>query len=135
MNYGGTRDEIEEGDTVVIYLSPQSMYPIKVTKQSLSKKGEVIDNVFQTSYGALQVRDLIGKKFGHKIQFSSGWGYVLKLTPELWTLTLPHRTQILYTPDISVILMNLELKAGSVVVESGMYCFKHQKKEILVCLG
>lgn len=119
MNYEGNRDEIKEGDTVVIYLNPQSMYSIKVTQTAVSKKGDVIDNVFQTSFGALQVKDLIGKKFGHKISFSSGWGYVLKLTPELWTLTLPHRTQILYTPDISVILMNLDLKTGSVVVESG----------------
>lgn len=50
---------------------------------------------------------------------TKGWGYVLQPTPELWTLTLPHRTQIIYTPDISMILFQLEVKPGSIVVESG----------------
>lgn len=45
--------------------------------------------------------------------------YILHPTPELWTLNLPHRTQILYSTDISLITMMLELKPGSVVCESG----------------
>jgi tRNA (adenine57-N1/adenine58-N1)-methyltransferase len=28
------------------------------------------------------------------------YAFVLHPTPELWTLCLPHRTQIIYTPDI-----------------------------------
>ena len=40
-------------------------------------------------------------------------------TPELWTLCLPHRTQILYFPDISFITSYLELKPGVKVIESG----------------
>lgn len=50
---------------------------------------------------------------------SRGWAYVLQPTPELWTMTLPHRTQIIYTPDISMILYQLELKPGSIMIESG----------------
>lgn len=34
-------------------------------------------------------------------------------------MTLPHRTQIIYTADISMILFQLEVKPGSVVIESG----------------
>lgn len=49
----------------------------------------------------------------------SGFIWLLRPSPELWTISLPHRTQILYTMDISLIVMNLELRPGSVVVESG----------------
>lgn len=34
-------------------------------------------------------------------------------------MNLPHRTQILYTPDISMILMQLEVKPSSIVIEAG----------------
>ena len=49
-----------------------------------------------------------------------GWVYLLHPTPALWTLNLPHRTQILYSTDISMIILQLAIKPGSVVVESGM---------------
>ena len=48
-----------------------------------------------------------------------GWIQLLHPTPELWTLNLPHRTQILYTTDISVAILQLGIKPGSIVVESG----------------
>jgi tRNA (adenine57-N1/adenine58-N1)-methyltransferase len=73
----------------------------------------------QTTYGALKVKDLIGKEYGTKIQLSKGYAYVLQTNPELWSNNLPHRTQILYTPDTSMILFQLEVKPGSVVIEAG----------------
>lgn len=48
-----------------------------------------------------------------------GWVYLLHPTPELWTVNLLHRTQILYTTDISMVILQLALKPGSVVIESG----------------
>lgn len=48
-----------------------------------------------------------------------GWVYLLHPTPELWTVNLPHRTQILYTTDISMVTLKLALKPGSIVIESG----------------
>lgn len=53
------------------------------------------------------------------MELSKGWAFVLQPNPELWSHTLPHRTQIIYTPDISMILYQLEIKPGSVVIESG----------------
>ena len=76
------------------------------------RNGEEVEHVHQTTYGALKVRDLVGKKFGTKVALSRGYGYALHPTPELWTKTLPHRTQILYATDISMILLQLELKPG-----------------------
>ncbi|CAG8575013.1 9977_t:CDS:2 [Funneliformis caledonium] len=48
-----------------------------------------------------------------------GFMYLLHPTPELWTHVVPHRTQILYAADISYITTYLDLKPGSVVLESG----------------
>lgn len=119
MSFATNKKVVDEGDTVIIYVNPQCMYAIQANLMTVSKKGLPIENILNTTYGALKIKDLIGKEYGHKIQFSQGWGYVLRPTPELWTQTLPHRTQILYTTDISQIIHHLELKAGSIVVESG----------------
>ena len=45
--------------------------------------------------------------------------HVLRVTPELFTLSIPHRTQIIYHADISTILMVLNILPGSVVAEAG----------------
>jgi len=65
------------------------------------------------------VTDIIGVEYGSKVELSKGWAHVLQPTPELWTQTLPHRTQIIYTPDISMIIHQLEVRPGAVVIESG----------------
>ncbi|XP_060523937.1 tRNA (adenine(58)-N(1))-methyltransferase catalytic subunit TRMT61A [Cylas formicarius] len=119
MSFNGYKDKIEEGDRVILYLTISNVYSIQAVAKTLNKKGVEVDNVFQTPYGAIKCIDLIGKCYGSKISLSKGWGYVLQPTPELWTLTLPHRTQIIYTPDISMIILQLEIFPGSVVIESG----------------
>ena len=35
----------------------------------------------------------------------------LQPTPDLWTKCLPHRTQILYSTDISMIILQLEIRS------------------------
>ncbi|KAK1358684.1 tRNA (adenine(58)-N(1))-methyltransferase [Heracleum sosnowskyi] len=64
--------------------------------------------------------DWIGKPFGSKV-FSNkgGFVYLLAPTPELWTLVLSHRTQILYIADISFVIMYLEIVPDCLVLESG----------------
>lgn len=53
--------------------------------------------------------------------FSKGGGAVTILhpTPQLWTQVLNQRTQILFQTDIAMVLYHLNLRPGSVVVESG----------------
>lgn len=48
-------------------------------------------------------------------------GYIAVCRPNthLYTSSLPIRTQILYTPDISMVCMRLGLRPGLTVVESG----------------
>ena len=50
---------------------------------------------------------------------SSGFAHLLPPTPELWTAALPHRTQVVYTPDYSYILQRLRVRPGSRIIESG----------------
>ena len=63
-------------------------------------------------------QDWIGKPFGSRAYSKGtgggqqGWIYLLAPTPELWTMVLRHRTQILYAADIAMICMFLELRPG-----------------------
>ncbi|KAI9725071.1 MAG: hypothetical protein M1812_000347 [Candelaria pacifica] len=50
---------------------------------------------------------------------STGFIHMLPPTPELWTTSLPHRTQVVYTPDYSYILHRLRARPGSVIIEAG----------------
>ena len=50
---------------------------------------------------------------------SSGFIHILPPTPELWTSSLPHRTQVVYTPDYSYILHRIRARPGSVLIEAG----------------
>lgn len=119
MSFNGYKNIIQEGDIVILYLTINQVYSVRAVAKTKSKKGVEVDNVFQTPYGALKCADLIGKSFGSKIDLSQGWGYIMQPTPELWTQTLPHRTQIIYTPDISMIIVQLEISSGSIVIECG----------------
>ncbi|XP_023268746.1 tRNA (adenine(58)-N(1))-methyltransferase catalytic subunit TRMT61A [Seriola lalandi dorsalis] len=111
MSFVEYSDFIQDGDVAIVYLSHDSMMPVKVQQGAQT----------QTRYGVIRhSTDLIGQRYGSKVTCSKGgWVQVLHPTPELWTVSLPHRTQILYTTDIATITMMLELKPGSVVCESG----------------
>jgi len=111
MSFDKLKDTVDEGDTVILYLGRQSMLSFQVD----------VNKTHQTKFGAFPHKDLIGKTFGTKVYSKNGKGfvYILHPSPELWTVTLPHRTQILYTTDISQITMELDLRPGSIVVESG----------------
>lgn len=49
----------------------------------------------------------------------SGFIHVLAPTPELWTISLPHRTQVVYTADSSYILHRLKVRPGTHIIEAG----------------
>lgn len=111
MSFVEYSDLIQDGDVAIVYLNHASAVPVKVQHGGQT----------QTRYGVIRhSADLIGQRYGSKVTCSKGgWVYVLHPTPELWTVSLPHRTQILYTTDIATITMMLELKPGAVVCESG----------------
>ncbi|KAJ3613207.1 hypothetical protein NHX12_019457 [Muraenolepis orangiensis] len=110
MSFVEYSEKVQDGDVVIVYMGHESMMQLKVQAGGQT----------QTRYGASHSSDLIGLRYGSKVTCSKGgWVRVLHPTPELWTVSLPHRTQILYTTDIATITMMLELKPGAVVCESG----------------
>jgi tRNA (adenine57-N1/adenine58-N1)-methyltransferase len=78
---------------------------------------------FNSRYGHYRHSDLIGIPYGSKVASRKGKGFIhiLRPTPELWTLALPHRTQILYLADIAFITSWLHIRPGSVVIEAGSF--------------
>ncbi|KAG0057255.1 tRNA (adenine-N(1)-)-methyltransferase catalytic subunit trm61 [Linnemannia elongata] len=102
---------IENGDLVVLYLSKENLILIRIQE----------DQEFCCKFGNYKHADMIGLQYGTKLGSNTGRGFLFLLypTPELWTLILPHRTQILYIADISLIMSYLDLKPGKVMIESG----------------
>ncbi|KDN45313.1 GCD14-domain-containing protein [Tilletiaria anomala UBC 951] len=103
---------IEPGDLVVLFISRHTTpVPITVTP------GEQFINTF----GAFPHSSMVGRSFGSRLTTRNGKGFIhlLRPTPSLWTLALPHRTQILYLPDISFIISRLGLSPGAKVIEAG----------------
>lgn len=110
------KDLIEEGDLVLIWISRDNIKPL------------VIDSTqtFNTRYGSFPHKDMIGKPYGSQIfirtkgvKKKAAFIHVFQPTPELWTLSLPHRTQIVYTPDSSYIMQRMNCNPETVVIEAG----------------
>ena len=59
------------------------------------------------------------KRVKEAVAANSGFVHILHPTPELWTSSLPHRTQVVYTPDYSYILHRIRARPGSTVIEAG----------------
>lgn len=83
------------------------------------RRGEVEDEETPTS-NADDGNDTPGSAPAKKaIVAASGFVYVLRPTPELWTSSLPHRTQVVYTPDYSYVLQRIRARPGSRIIEAG----------------
>ncbi|XP_059179683.1 tRNA (adenine(58)-N(1))-methyltransferase catalytic subunit TRMT61A-like [Physella acuta] len=109
MSFDATKEFADYGDTVILYTGYDRMLSF------ILEDGKT----HQTKYGAVKHASLVGKRYGTRVQCANGWIYMLHPTPELWTLCLPHRTQILYTTDISMVIFNLDLRPGCKVAEAG----------------
>ncbi|EIN12928.1 tRNA methyltransferase complex GCD14 subunit [Punctularia strigosozonata HHB-11173 SS5] len=106
-----TAREISAGDTVIVWLTRDQLLPLVVTPgKDLNIK-----------FGYYRHADFVGVPYGTKLGSRNGKGFIhlLRPTPELWTMALPHRTQILYMADIAFITSWLNIRTGSTVVEAG----------------
>lgn len=105
MSFTQSSRRIEHGSLVFLYAG------IKSTQALLVERGKVS----QVKHGAVRHDELIGREYGLRYECARGVLQVLSASPELWSLNLPHRTQILYSTDISLICSMLYLRPGSQV--------------------
>ena len=84
--------------------------------QSAKRKAEELD-AEATTTGAEEEKKKPSLRA--PVSAESGFLHILAPTPEAWTISLPHRTQVVYTPDYSYILHRLRARPGSTVIEAG----------------
>jgi len=78
--------------------------------------------MFQNRLGHFHHDDMIGQSVGAKIVSRSASGKYIRLllpSPELWTLSIKQRTQIVQDLDQSIVVFMLGLRPGMRVLESG----------------
>lgn len=80
-------------------------------QQQLKRKADEIESP--------KVKDDVQPIQKAPVTASSGFLHLLYPTPESWTASLPHRTQVVYTPDYSYILHRLRVRPGCTVIEAG----------------
>lgn len=107
---------IKVGDIVFYMETKEVMKPLTI------KSGVF----FQNKFGHFHHDDFIGKELGSKIMSRSkpknekeGFITVVDFIPALWDKAGERLTQILYGPDISLILGLLDIRSDSLIVESG----------------
>ena len=106
------RPRIAVGDLVIVYEDFKTLHAVRVQPPA----------IFSSRHGSFPHISMVGRQFGSRLEGVNGYAgfaYLLSPSPELWTSTLPHRTQILYIADIAMIVLQLELQPGSVCIEAG----------------
>ncbi|KAK9474617.1 tRNA methyltransferase complex GCD14 subunit-domain-containing protein [Dipodascopsis tothii] len=113
---------ISEGDLTLVWLTRDNIKPLK-PKQAEKAEDEHAQYTLHTRFGSFPYKTMIGKPFGTQLASTSstkaGFCHLLQPTPELWSLSLPHRTQIVYTPDASYLVQRLRIRPGTKVIEAG----------------
>lgn len=101
---------IKNCDLVYLYNDEKRNFLLKVGK-----------NTLHTDKGFFKTSDIIGKKFGEKIETNLGIPFYI-LRPYLHEMIMKVRrqTQIIYPKDIGIILTKANIFPGAKVIESGI---------------
>ena len=107
----GKEKTINYGDLVIIYENGDSV------KYFTLEKGKKLQN----KYGVFSHDDIYGKNFGCKIYNKDNTKFIsiLSFVPNIWERCINRMTQILFNPDISLIMILLNLSQSSIIYESG----------------
>lgn len=106
------KDYIAIGDVVIFVISMDKIMADKITE----------GKVYSSAYGEFHHNDMVGKPYGAKLfsKTKTGFIFALRFLPSLWTRSMERRTQILFIPDISIILMRSNIRPGARVCEAGI---------------
>lgn len=106
------KDCIHIGDVVIFVISMDKIIADKITE----------GKIYSSAYGEFHHNDMVGKPYGAKLfsKTKTGFIFALRFLPSLWTRSMERRTQILFIPDISIILMRSNIRPGSRVCEAGI---------------
>ncbi|PFH32546.1 tRNA methyltransferase complex GCD14 subunit protein [Besnoitia besnoiti] len=99
------------GDFVILYGSHEVVIPVVLQRGRVSN----------SRLGNYRHEDIVATPYGSKVKErkSKRWLVVMHPSPDLFSLALTHRTQILYHADISLILMLLDAHPGKRICEAG----------------
>ena len=61
MSFKEYKTHVEIGDTIILYINIKTIHAIRVSEEVKNKKGNMVPNIFQTVYGAVKVKDLVGE--------------------------------------------------------------------------
>ncbi|CEO94252.1 hypothetical protein PBRA_000037 [Plasmodiophora brassicae] len=117
--------KVAAGDLVIVFenFSSMSYVTMKPGTITSNRRGHFHhDDIIGVEYGSMVIARKgsgDGSRSQRRSKATAGWVVILQPSPDLWTLSLKHRTQILYEADIAMILLHLEIRSGAVVVESG----------------
>lgn len=93
--------------------------PFQQQQTALKRKAADLDNNTTSAENSTKEEEVSRPHPKAAVAASSGFCHMLYPTPETWTASLPHRTQVVYTPDYSYILHRLRVRAGSTIIEAG----------------
>jgi tRNA (adenine57-N1/adenine58-N1)-methyltransferase len=103
---------VNYGDVVLVYESRDSI------KFFILESGKI----FQNKYGNFKHEDIYGKTFGSKVyavKSTERYITIFDFYAHLWERCINRMTQILYNPDISLIMSFLNIRSDSIIYESG----------------
>lgn len=87
---------------------------------TLKRKSDTLTELDEAS-SKKQKLDVIGStpRARTPVEAGAGFTHLMQPTPESWTSSLDHRTQVVYVPDYSYILSRLAVKPGNALIEAG----------------
>lgn len=109
-----------EGETIIVQERYDSIFPLVLKA----------NGVLHNRYGRFQHDDIIGKPLGLRWDAAGrpggpqgrscrGFVHALAPSPALWSMAMHHRTQVVYPHDSAIISLYLDLRPGSILIESG----------------